>query len=684
MPLNENAKLIDALTPVPRKGDLRLAREILKTEIISHKVPLTVLSIFVLTLVVCPPLLLIWLPFVLIWTFAESLYPNLPAVWRKRADRFIPQQLKTAEWFEEFSAGMSQIRPFLLAALYIGFVPLALIWMGCHWILRLYGQGEAKLAQVDTNPNSIRFVQNRRTSIEESESNFFHSPAFALTCITVFGCGLPAALTYHLYQALGIDAILGFPSRDPKFTTVFAIIGLYIYSIGWCLSVLFLRAWFTFPLNFIGDEALLEINDQRVKRRVQSWFTQVLSGNTPWAGLDSITWSEVKYIGYVPTAIKLYPLPTTTFSQNSPIYQILNKLAQFYDGVGQGASNRELIYLSTAQSETGFGSKLKIDLTDLAGDERARLFYALKKWAPDVVLDPRVRECMLGSTVMDAPRYTQMWFELLTDKMTRKRQGALAPDEKIRDGSLVIKKRISSGGQANIYLATATDGTDIVLKEFILSASDSVGALLESAGEFETESTLLSELKHERIVSMLDFFAEDRRLYIVLELVKGSSLRDYVKSQGPLPQKTTIELAIQIAEVLEYLHEQTPHIVHRDISPDNVIYDEESQIKVIDFSLAASKKCRRTTSTMGKHSYVPPEQLRENPCPQSDIYALGATMYFLLTGVDPKPISCSDVSEEIGDVDEKLNDVIKRATALELSDRYSEAKWMRLELEALL
>lgn len=667
---------------VPSIPTAKVVRNFLKDELLAHKVPLCVL----LSIGLFPKILFLLIPMALVWSLCEAVYPKLPLSMRLRANRIFPEKWKESSVFQELSEGIAQMRPFILAAMYVFVAPIAIIWMAGHWLKSLFApKDDRPKLPAAADPNTVMFLQNVRKTNEEAESNFFHSPAFGITCFATVACGLPAALTFLLYTHLGIDALLGYPSADPKFTTTFAIIGLYIYSVSSCLCVLFLRTWMTFPLNFIGDECRIELNETRIRRHTHSWFSQVVTWNAPWRGRESMEWSEVKTLRYeAPNAIKLYPLPTTIFPEHTFFYNFMNKLAQIADGITQRMNSHEGLYFSNSDDLRTTGSKIKLNLSELDGDERARLFYAVRKWAPHVAIDQRVQDQMLGSSVMQAPRYTQMWFELLTDKMPRRRMGALAPEDKLREGALTVKRRLSSGGQANIYLATQEDGTEVVLKEFILSAADAIGALVESAGEFETESTLLSELTHARIVKMLDFFAEDRRLYLVLERVDGSSLREFVKKSGPLDERKTIELAIQIAEVLEYLHAQAPPVVHRDIAPDNVMFDGESEAKVIDFSLAAAKKSRRTTSTMGKHSYAPPEQLREQPCPQSDIYALGATMYFLLTGSDPKPISVADVKAKRDDISDKLNEIIKHATALDIENRYSDIKWMKLELEALL
>jgi tRNA A-37 threonylcarbamoyl transferase component Bud32 len=659
-----------------------------KTEVLKNTLPLTMLG----SLLVFPKLLLLWVPFVLLWSGGEALYRRLGSVNKARVKRLVPSRWAESRLCRELSDAIMQVRPFILLSLYFCFAPFALVWMYVHWLSRV-NKPSAKDAGANLVPaeDMISFVQNRRQHDEEEEANFFHSPAFTITSLVLFVSGLPALLTYFLYNYLGVDAVLGFPSLAPQFKTVFVMIDLYFYSVGWCASVLFFRSWFSFPLNFLGKEEEVQLDSVGVRRRIHSWFTEVVTMNSPWSGATYLEWSDVKALRLDRSNAPLYPLPQTAFPANSLVYQVLNRIAMFVDGLHKNGQREECAYFTTSEQilpnagRLNNGSTLSINLTEMSGDDRARLYYAVRKFAPNVEIDRELQEKIMGTTVLEAPRYTQLWFDLLLDKMPVNRAGVLPPGYKLDKGGLTTIERLASGGQANVYLAHESDQTEVVVKEFILSTSDAVGALVESAGEFETEATLLSELKHDRIVKMLRFFAEDRRLYLVLEKVEGKSLRNWVKAEhGVFSEKETIEIALQVCEVLEYLHAQTPPVVHRDIAPDNLIFDENSGVKVIDFSLASAKKCRRTTSTMGKHSYAPPEQFREQPCPQSDIYALGATMYFLLTGEDPKPISISDVSAKRAGISSCLNDVIKRATAFSLDDRYSAVQWMQLDLQAAL
>lgn len=646
----------------------------------NHKVPLAVF----LTLLIFPKLLLVWVPLALTWSVFEFLHRRLPPPLQKRAEAMVPQTVRNSKVARDLMEGLVQVRPFMLGALYIFCIPFALVWMFTHWVMKLFGLKLETPARYQAKDERIAFHIGSRKSDDEEESNFFHSPAFAIVAMLVMACGLPAAITYLLYQHLGIDALLGHPSADPRFFKSFVFGQLYIYGVAVCISIFFLRSWFVFPLNFLNDEETIEIDGRGVQRRRHGWLMPALTWNCPWAGADSLDWENIKAIHYENTARPLYPLPKESFPENSFFYAVMNKLAAISDGITKQADRPDYVIFSTARAKGAVGSKLRLNLQHLDGDQRAHLFYAIRNWAPDVLVDEEAQQSLLGSTVLQAPQYTQLWFQLLADDMQVKHAGLLSPGDKLRDGTITVSQRLASGGQANVYSAVTADGDELVLKEFILSTSDAVGALVESAAEFETETTLLSAIQHDRIVRMLDFFASSRRLYIVLEKVKGSSLRQLVKGEhGPLSEKQTIDIALQVCEALQYLHRQEPAVVHRDIAPDNIMFSEEEGVKLIDFSLAAARKVRQTTSTMGKHSYAPPEQFREQPCPQSDIYALGATMYFLLTGEDPKPITVSDVCEKRPDVGEKLAAIIKQATAFNVEDRYASVQWLQLELEAL-
>jgi serine/threonine protein kinase len=328
---------------------------------------------------------------------------------------------------------------------------------------------------------------------------------------------------------------------------------------------------------------------------------------------------------------------------------------------------------------------ISINLWELSAEQKLKLFQALRKYAPFVHLDANVQHALVGSSVLREPKYTEIWFSVLTSGNEGSREGDLHQGQILREGRYTVKNKVASGGQAVVYQAADADGNVVVLKEFQLTLGESLDVKIESAKDFENESALLDQLSHSGIVKLLDMFYEEGRMYLVLEHVEGVSLRQYVKEKGPLAAEEIAELAEQMCEILKYLHGLTPPVVHRDFTPDNLILQPNGKLKLIDFSVAQKRKDKSATADCaGKHAYTPPEQFRGEAEPQSDIYALGATMYFLATGVEPTPISESQLPEGAGAIDGArlaLSNVIAHATKLSVAERYESVEWLLNDLK---
>lgn len=658
------------------------------SELWRHRIPFLVL----LAIIFVPSLLPSWIALIAGWSLVEFICNKLPEDRQAKLKGLLPN-IHKAGWFKELGIGISQVRPFLLFAIYIFCAPIAIFWMLVHWVRSLKTkEGEEDQAAEEPDGNRVLLVQNKQAVRTEQESNFFHSPVFGLTIMLVFFSGAPALVSYFSYFYLGVDTLLGSPSQDPQFNKIFLVIGLYIASIGWCLSLLFLRAWFTFPTNFLGEERLVELNEDEIKRHPQkNWFSTVLTLNCPWEGAELIEWKDAVKLSFNPgTGLRFYPLPEHPFSADSTEYKILNKIAAVADGVVDRIGRVEYIQIQSKD-----GSNIRLNLWELNSNDRARIFYAVRKWAPHVVTDLLLQEKLLGSKVLAAPRYTQIWFDLLSSGQSRQRVSTLKPGDTLKSGLITVKQRIGTGGQATVYIAEQSDGSKCVLKEFVLSSADTVGALIESAADFDNEAGLLSRLSHPGIVKLIDVFTEDRRVYLELEEVPGKSLRQIVQTDGALPEDQVRDIALQVCEILKYLHSQEPPLVHRDLSPDNLVLTFDGQVKLIDFSLATAAASRATpgntseaTSTItrsgcvGKFGYTPPEQFREQVFPQSDIYAFGGTLFYLLTGKDPKPLTQSSVASLLPDTSAIMDLVIRRATELDMTARYDDVSWIKLDLGA--
>lgn len=712
----------------------QLSTEI-EVQVRKLRIPLVVFALFLF----CMKFIPIWLFFLCLFFTGDALFPYLPARMRNQIVEWILKIRSKigcdTKMLKNLREAARALKPFLMTALFFAAAPVAVIWMTLHYVGRLFKRSSVS-PETSVRPNGAVVFKQNVSKEKDEETAFFHSRAFAVTLIAIVGMGLPVAVIMFLYSVLGIGHVLNETIRDPFISSPYASkvlppptsetyapvegkvlwpnsarrqrllpavskvytyeanpirpIGLdhfatyvYIMSLAWCLSVLFMRAWITFPLNFASTEYDIEVDSDGVRKNsIKGWFAEFLWYCWPGFTPSFLSWSEVKRVDYEQGGFgRLSPLPATLFSKTSIAYKCLNRLAIATDACVDRVGRSE--YISFDDSEEQSVSRIKINLWELSSDDKARLFYAIRTHAPGLYINPLVQEKLIGSRVLKEARYTEIWFGLLTSEQERKRQDSLNPGDSICGGKYTVKEKIGAGGQAAVFLVSTSTGEELVLKEFILTTADAFGALVESATDFENESSILSRLDHPSVVKFVDIFAEDKRAYIVLEHVKGVTLRREVGESGPLNELQVVERGLRMCEILRYLHGQSPPVVHRDFTPENLIKQEDGSLKVVDFSVASRSGPHKSGDCVGKHSYTPPEQFRSQACPQSDIYALGATLHFLVTGADPKPITMSDPRNQNSNVSEKIASIIMKCTALDLGERYESVEWLRLDLEEL-
>jgi len=221
-----------------------------------------------------------------------------------------------------------------------------------------------------------------------------------------------------------------------------------------------------------------------------------------------------------------------------------------------------------------------------------------------------------------------------------------------------------------------------VLKEFVLPTNAGSDVRGESFAHVRKEANFLETLHHPFIVRLLEHFVEDHRAYLVLEYVAGQTLRQLVKDSGAQKERESTATLRAALDICRFFHSQSPPIVHRDLTPDNFIQSETGQLTLIDFSVAQFMEAERTRTVCGKHNYMAPEQFRGNPCTQSDLYSLGCTAYFLITGEDPLPLSCLSLPESF-EASADFSKVISKLTRLTLEDRYKTADEAIFDLDQL-
>lgn len=209
------------------------------------------------------------------------------------------------------------------------------------------------------------------------------------------------------------------------------------------------------------------------------------------------------------------------------------------------------------------------------------------------------------------------------------------------------------------------------------------------------ETEILSRLHHPGIPDIRDRFEERDMVYLVLEFGGSRSLNaERIERGGRIPAATVLPWIRQLCDVLRYLHSQNPPIVHRDLKPANVLLNEAGQINLIDFGIAkdtGSDAQTRTIARSATHGFSPPEQVLGTGTDQrSDVYALGATLYVLLTGQKPPPAhqrvagaELTPPNDLVPDLPAGLDSLIMRSVELNINRRVQSIAEFEASLAAL-
>ncbi len=197
------------------------------------------------------------------------------------------------------------------------------------------------------------------------------------------------------------------------------------------------------------------------------------------------------------------------------------------------------------------------------------------------------------------------------------------------------------GGMGAVYRARDLHFPNVVkrvaVKEMITTVRESTvrETMLRN---FEREANLLATLEHPAIPRIYDYFTHNDRSYLILEFIEGKDLEALmVETQGFFPMEKVVSWAIELCDVLQYLHTHTPEpIIFRDLKPSNVMIDQRGHIVLVDFGIAKTLQPGMKGTMIGTEGYSPPEQYKGEAGPLSDIYSLGATLHHLLTRRDPR------------------------------------------------
>lgn len=318
------------------------------------------------------------------------------------------------------------------------------------------------------------------------------------------------------------------------------------------------------------------------------------------------------------------------------------------------------------------GSRAKIALSALTPAETQQLLVALDVWSGGAAKFPELEAAKAQLNLIEAKGdkhgYTEMWEEELTRRFGATNFVPLEPEREVGQ-RFKVERQLAFGGFSAIYLVRDKSNKPFVLKEAVVPEDADDKMRNEAIRLFDREASMLSKLHHPQIAKVFDSFVDEGRHYLLLEYIQGQDLRKYVRQNGAVAESNAIVWGKQIAELVAYLHGQETPIVHRDISPDNLIIDENGMIHLIDFGASNLFLGTATGTMIGKQAYMSAEQLRGKATTKSDLYGFGCTMYFLLTSKDPEALTVSRPSSVLSSVDRELEHLIAACTALESDQR---------------
>lgn len=253
------------------------------------------------------------------------------------------------------------------------------------------------------------------------------------------------------------------------------------------------------------------------------------------------------------------------------------------------------------------------------------------------------------------------------------------------DGKYKILNKVGQGGMSVVYLAMNEKAN----KQWAVKEVRKDGVLdFESVKQgLVAETDILKKLSHPNLPSIIDVIDTDESFIIIMDYIQGNSLNKALEEFGAQPQENVIEWAKQLCDVLGYLHSRQPPIIYRDMKPANIMLKPDGNVTLIDFGTAREFKEKNLADTtcLGTVGYAAPEQFggMGQTDARTDIYCLGATLYHLVTGMNPcePPYEIKPIREINPTLSSGLERIIQKCTQRDPNDRYQSAAEMMYALE---
>lgn len=257
--------------------------------------------------------------------------------------------------------------------------------------------------------------------------------------------------------------------------------------------------------------------------------------------------------------------------------------------------------------------------------------------------------------------------------------------EAVFNGKYEVLKEIGRGGMSVVYLAMDKHlNKQWAIKEISKTGKDKKGTIYVQS--LITEANLMKRLDHPAIPRIVDIVENNEAIYVVMDYVEGESLDKVLDKFGPQPQDVVLDWAKQLADALNYLHSQNPPIIYRDMKPANVMLKPEGTVKLIDFGTAREYKGTNIADTvvLGTPGYAAPEQYGKRETDgRTDIYCLGMTLHYLLTGQNPcdQDYEYFPVRHWNPEIHEGIERIIERCVRPDPADRFQNCTELLYALE---
>ncbi|MGN0514277.1 MAG: serine/threonine protein kinase [Lachnospiraceae bacterium] len=245
-------------------------------------------------------------------------------------------------------------------------------------------------------------------------------------------------------------------------------------------------------------------------------------------------------------------------------------------------------------------------------------------------------------------------------------------------GRYKVIQNIGKGGMGSVYKVKGIEDGNYYAAKIIYHNDICSG---------EKEAQILLGLHHHMLPEIKEYFVFDKITVIVMDFINGCNMEEYIKKKGPVSNSKAVFFLRQMSDILMYLHDQRPPVIYRDLKPSNIMVDVHEDLRLIDFGTARGYRMESDNDTvaLGTPGYAAPEQLMGTAQSdiRTDIYSLGATMYYIVTGIDvgKPPFELPLVNSVRTGIEPWLEQIIKRCLQKNPDSRYQSVNELLSELD---